>query len=272
MAWTHYRLKFRLLSPLHVGYRRVGNLMQTRRYVPGKLLWAALTARLTRDHHDGSQGSEYRRIGDLVQEHFRFGYLWPSLNGEPPYFPWEHGDFDYLFLDSYASTALDYDRSAALEGQLRETEFLAPRTRTDRAVCLTGDLWVQEDDLPTDLVGWKRALQHVQLGGERGYGWGRVTLATALSRPDERAEPTFSLRAEQRTTAHALAVDTDCARAVTHVRGAVEPLLGWERDNTASGRTWRLSTALIVYTPGATAVKDLCVAVGPFGIWEAVSP
>jgi len=271
MAWTHYRLKFRLLSPLHVGYRRVGNLMQTRSYVPGKNLWAALTARLTRDHHDGSRGSEYRRIGDLVQEHFRFGYLWPSLNGESPYFPWEHDDFDYLFLNSYASTALDYDRSAALEGQLRETEFLTPRTRTDEPVYLTGDLWVQEEP-PTELSAWKEALEQVQLGGERGYGWGRMTLATDLSQPDEQVDPTLSLQAEQRITAHALAVDTDGARAVPHIRGPVEPLLGWERDNTQSGCTWRLSTAVIVYTPGATAVEALRVTVGPFGIWEAVSP
>ena len=55
MAWTHYRLKFRLISPLFVGFRRSGNLWETRRYVPGKVLWAALTARLTRDRGLGKR-------------------------------------------------------------------------------------------------------------------------------------------------------------------------------------------------------------------------
>ena len=48
MAWQKYDLAFQLLAPLHIGYRKVGNLMQSRGYVPGKNLWAALTARLTR--------------------------------------------------------------------------------------------------------------------------------------------------------------------------------------------------------------------------------
>ncbi|HEB77761.1 MAG TPA: hypothetical protein ENI90_04450, partial [Methylothermaceae bacterium] len=176
MIWTHHRLTFRLLSPLHVGHRKVGNLMETRRYVPGRVLWAALTARLTRDDHDGNRGDEYQRIGGLVRKHFRFGYLWPSLDGQTPYFPWKHPDFDYLFLGSYASTALDYRRSAALAGQLHETEFIAPRTRTDGPVFLLGNLWVK-DSLPGDLARWQVALERVQLGGERGYGWGRVRLA-----------------------------------------------------------------------------------------------
>lgn len=118
MAWVHYSLCFRLLSPLHVGHRRVGNLMQTKPYVPGKLLWAALTARLTRDRDPSRtpQGKDYQDIGDKIKGNFRFGYLWPSLDQDRPCFPWEHDDFDYVFLGSYVSTALDYGREAADEG------------------------------------------------------------------------------------------------------------------------------------------------------------
>jgi hypothetical protein len=271
MAWQHYHLCFRLLSPLHVGYRKVGNLMQTRPYVPGKNLWAALTARLTRDFDDGADGQRYLDIGETVKKSFRFGYLWPSLDGKSPYFPWEHDDFDYLLLDSYAGTALDYDRAAALEGSLRETEFIAPVARDERPVFLSGDLWMQEDSLPADLAGWKQAMQHVQLGGERGYGWGRMTLVTDLAQPGEPAEPIFLLQAGQPITAHVLAVGTNRAKAVPHVEGPVEPLVGWERDNITSGRTWRLSDAVIAYAPGATARQELRVRVGPFGIWEAAA-
>ena len=139
MTWAHYRLTFRLLSPLHVGYRRTGNLMQTRPYVPGRLLWAALTARLTRGAGQGDDPEAYQRLGHAVQEHFRFGYLWPGLGEKDadkkiyvppkrPYFPWEHKeDFDYLLLGSVMSTALDPHQTTAHEGSLHEVEYLAPR-------------------------------------------------------------------------------------------------------------------------------------------------
>ena len=280
MTWTHYRPKFRLLSPLHVGYRKVGNLMQTRPYVPGKLSWAALTARLTRDDHDGSRGSEYRRIGGLVQQHFRCGYLWPSLDGKLPCFPWECADFDYLLLNSYAATALDYDRTAALDGSLRETEFIAPVARDGRSVSLLGDLWVQEDGLPTDLAGWKKALQHIQLGGERGYGWGRVRLCSKWDDGRTRQGTTIAgykwqasngqvsltIPAKKPLTAHAIAVGSG---AISGVVGPVEPLVGWERKQ--DGRYGLTETAVIAYAPEAMARQKLHVAIGPLGIREAAS-
>ncbi|HEX9926566.1 MAG TPA: hypothetical protein VGD99_28225, partial [Anaerolineae bacterium] len=79
MAWQKYELIFRLLSPLHIGHRKVSNLMQSRSYVPGKVLWAALTARLTRDYDNGRDGQRYEKIGNKVCQHFRFGYLYPAL-------------------------------------------------------------------------------------------------------------------------------------------------------------------------------------------------
>jgi len=79
MSWQCYDLIFRLMAPLHVGWRKSGNLQQTRGYVPGKNQWAALTARLTREYDDGAKGQRYVEIGQKVQKHFRFGYLYPAL-------------------------------------------------------------------------------------------------------------------------------------------------------------------------------------------------
>jgi len=207
-----------------------------------------------------------------VRQHVCCGYLWPSLDGREPYLPWKHDDFDYLLLDSYAGTALDYDRAAALDGSLRETEFIAPTARDDgrRPVYLLGNLWVREA-LPADLSAWKKALQRLQLGGERGYGWGRMQLETDLSLPGKPSEPTHVVRAGETITAHTLAVDTNGAKAVPHIEGALEPITGWERDNSASGRTWRLASAVITYMPGARVQRDVHIRVGPLGIWEAAA-
>ncbi|MCS7283150.1 MAG: CRISPR-associated protein, partial [Anaerolineae bacterium] len=243
MAWVHYTLRFRLLSPLHIGYRKVGNLMQTRSYVPGKVLWGALTARLTRDLGQGADGRAYQNIGKQVQDHFRFGYLWPSLDGQRLYLPWEQDDFDYLLLGSYASTALDYDRQAAEEGSLHETEFIAPVARDGRPVYLLGDLWVR-DNLPPELENWRKALGRVQLGGERAYGWGRVRLESDLNAGsqssttvagyswEERAdEVVICLLQGARACAHVLAAGSDAVREMV---GPVEVLVGWEM-NPAGG-------------------------------------
>lgn len=284
MAWTYYPLKFRLLSPLHVGYRKVGNLMQTRPYLPGKLLWAALTARLTRDDHDGSQSSEYRRIGDLVQSNFRFGYLWPSVDGQTSHWPWCHSDFDYLLLGSYASTALSYDQRSAEEGSLHETEFIAPVARNGQPVYLVGDLWVSEGGLPHALRGWKDACHNLQLGGERTYGWGRVqchsdwstgqngsgstSAGHAWREQNSGIVLTLSADKDNRLTAHAVAAGKG---AVSGIVGPVEPLVGWERDNENPGRTWRLSTALICWAPGCTIDAQTSVIISNYGIWEAAA-
>ena len=283
MTWTHYRLRFRLLSPLHVGYRKVGNLMQTRPYVPGKNVWAALTARLTRDYHNGGDAEMYKCIGRLVQENFRFGYLWPSLDGNEPYFPWKHDDFDYLFLGSYASTALNYEQGAADEGLLHEVEFIAPVTRDRQPVYLVGDLWVKKGDIPVEIR--EQVLSNLQLGGERHYGWGRVRCCTDWDEKQEGSGQTVAGyhwneqneevvltlskdndKDKARLTAHAKAVGSD---ALSGIVGPIEPLVGWERNNDANAKNpWKLSSAVVCWAPGGRVKQEIQVRIGDSGIWK----
>jgi len=278
MAWTHYRLRFRLLAPLHVGWRKTGNLMQTRPYVPGRLLWAALTARLTRNAGQGHDAQAYQDVGKRVQEYFRFGYLWPSLDGKHPYFPWEHpADFEYLLLGSYMSTSLHPQSTTAEEGSLHEVEFLAPTARDGRPVFLLGDLWVSEDDLPNDpanLGDWKAALSYLQLGGERGYGWGRVRLVECQEdglsweegwdwqEAGEEVEVSYKGGNSTRLPVHALAVPYEEEKPVeSTVVGPVEPWLGWERGTSG----FRISQARILYQPSAEVPSGFRGILHPWG-------
>ena len=281
MDWVHYALRFRLRSPLHVGHRRVGNLMQTKPYVPGKPLWAALTARLTRDTHTYPSRADYKCVGDTLAKNFRFGYLWPSLDGERPCFFWDYEGFEYTLLASYVSTALDYSRSAADEGTLHEVEYLSPYTRDEgRPVFLVGDLWVQ-DSLPEKLNGWKDALGRIQLGGERSYGWGRVRLLEIkdgrrgsgrtvtgfrweIRDAEGEDEVVFQLPEGGRLPAHALAAG-EGAVPMEAIQGPVEALSGWEHTLNDTPKTWELMSVRLAYAPGARLAEALNLIVGPWG-------
>lgn len=273
MAWQKHELVFRLQSPLHIGYRLTGNLMQTRGYVPGKVLWAALTARLTRDFDNGASGQRYVDIGQKVQKHFRFTYLYPAIPKESIkdvqspddltiYYPWQE-DFDYLFLHSYASTALNYTRQSAEDAMLHETEFIAPYTRTGQPVYLAGQLYVKTD-LSSPLDKWPEALAKLQVGGERGYGWGRLQFVSCDKQGEPFADEPRAQTPGGRITAHLKAKD------ITGVTGPVEPLIGWERNNDEDGKSnWRLSKqAIICYAPGAEVTGEHNFTIGPDGLWE----
>jgi hypothetical protein len=280
MSWQTYPLAFRLLSPLHVGYRKVGNLQQTRGYVTGKMLWAALTERLTRDALPGAAGADYARIGAKVNDQFRFSYLYPALAPAGPVcHPWQdEATFAYRFLDSYASTALDYDRQSAAEGLLHEVEFIRAHARPladedPPQVYLLGRLYIQEE-LDAELAGWKMALSRLQVGGERGYGWGRLELRSDLSAPQETGLPAPLVRLSkgEAITAHARAVNAAGRPIVAGAHGPVEPLVGWERDNRAgraADKPWRISQALICYAPGSVITAETIFAIGPYGVWAA---
>lgn len=272
MGWTHYPLVFRLLSPLHIGYRRVGNLMETRRYIPGKNLWAAITARITRYAKRGEDGKAYQQIGEAVKNHFRFGYLWPSLDGKGAYLPWEHEDFEYLFLDSHASTPLDQDRGTALEGGLHEVEFIVPTSRDSQPVYLVGDIWVQED-LPPGIKEWKDALTRIMVGGEQTYGWGKLELIAGEPVTDGKAVGTFKINyrneevclkipSGKACTSHVLAAGDG---AVESFIGPVEPLVGWERR--PDGHYELTEDVRIAFMPGAKTKTEILVAIGHYGHW-----
>ncbi len=289
MAWIHYQLVYRLKSPLHIGHRKVGNLMQTRPYVPGKVLWGALTARLTRMNGQNIGVNAYEEVGKLLIQNFRFGYLWPSRNPEDgPEFPWDVGEdhFDYLFLHGYASTALDPAGAGAQEGSLHHVEFVAPVARDGKPAYLMGDLWVNEPISDHRIEKWQEALNHLQLGGERSYGWGKVEcvkvkvisinhLDGAEVVDSSGDEVILKFKEGSFLPAHALAADwkfdskndirTFKAIPEGKISGPIEPLTGYEYKGK-----WNLPSPLICYVPGGKITGVLEIKMGDYGI--LVSP
>lgn len=318
--WTVEPLAFRLRSPLHIGWRKVGNLMQTRPYVPAKNLWAALTAELARRQAKEGRAAAaqaYQCVGNDVAESLAFTYLFPALVVDPAQgvdpalalYPWltptglKYGKdqlaaetFDYLFLDSYASTAITVGQNAAETGSLHETEMLRPRTRRLAGTPLAGSYGEAADELgvPVYLVGyalvkgeglagWRGALERLQIGGERRYGWGRIERAPAtagaeggvfgyqLARAAE-GRPGLRVPADRPMLAHALAADFKGATPVTGVNGPLEPVVG--RETNANGKRGfgaNLVEARVCWAPGTPLSGEQVVSIGKQGIWEGVA-
>lgn len=267
MTWQRYNLVFRLVAPLHIGYRKVGNLMQTRSYLPSKNLWAALTERLTRDYDNGAESQRYVEIGKAVQKQFRFTYFYPAIQDNDHFnihYPWEDDNFDYLFLDSHTSTALNYSSQSAEDAMLHEIEFIAPRTRSGQAVYLKGALYVQPD-LSAPLDKWEAALERLQFGGERGYGWGQVQVKRCAKVGEPSTTEPCGDSHNNRITAH-LKAESGC-----NVHGPIEPLIGWERNNDKNRKSnWKLSQqAIICYMPGSeVTTQNQTFTIGQDGRWE----
>jgi hypothetical protein len=282
MNWKAYCIVFRLMSPLHVGHLKIGNLMRTRHYVTGKTLWGALTARLTRDFP--VLGGDYTAIGERVNEELAFSYFYPALQLDKPLYPHygEQGlrygsnqmkpdEFAWRLLSSYASTALNPGHASAEEGSLHDTEFISPYDEeTGKPIYLVGYIFERQGcKLP-----WREVLGRWQLGGERRYGWGRVlaegmpTAATTffshtLELSGER--PAVQVEADQPILAHVAAAGEHEAR------GQIEPFVG--RETGADGRFGGsgLQNAQICWEPGSRVGEEAVFEIGAYGLWERAS-
>lgn len=279
MNWQAYRVVFALRSPLHAGYRKLGNIQRTRPYLVGKILWAALTARLTRDGPDSD--GDYAKMGNRVKGHLAFSYFYPTIHddGQIALWPWgsEEIEHRYRFLDSYASTALDYARNTAEEASLHEVGCISPHTRDGKPVYLSGYV-LATDNAP---AGWKQALYHLQLGGERGYGWGKVEVErddvwtekhlfeTRYTIESDTWPPVLVIEKKAHLLSHGLAAKFEEREPIAGVDGEIEPLVG--RETSPGGRFGvRLSKARICYPPGSEVDAGTRVRIGHYGVWEGV--
>ena len=293
MPWNVYRVVFRLRAPLHIGQGKINYLQRTRPYVTGRVFRGALVSRVGRNQpelvRDSPSRDPYRRISKTFAQYLTSTYFYPALkkgNDWEVHFPWEdEAGFRRRFLGSYAGTALQYPSQTAAEGQLREIEYLAPYTLDEGLlVYLVGYIFVEESRLKPDNpnYNWRVALSRLQLGGERGYGWGLVQ-KVSLERiePNEKGlfqqeagfnsdqnRPILRLKTGTPVWAH---VQTKGATALT---GSIEPLVG--REWRADGRSKRkhigqhLAYNGLCYLPGSQLTAETAFSIEEGGIWKQV--
>jgi len=86
MSWNVYRLVYQAISPIHIGWHTLGYIKLTRHYIPGKNIWGAMTANLTRTY--GAKGvDEYKKFGDLLKTKILTSYFYPALDPDKPLLP-----------------------------------------------------------------------------------------------------------------------------------------------------------------------------------------
>jgi hypothetical protein len=126
-------------------------------------------------------------------------------------------------------------------------------------------LWVKSD-IPQQ--SWQKALKDVVFGGERRYGWGRVSLVGDLaqdSSPPIQDPDHFSWATENGAPAH-----VRCTPAAHgKIKGVIEPLVGWEaRGNFAKVIG---ENALIAYVPGCRMNTEVSMRISEQpGMWEVL--
>ena len=295
MSWQAFQLTFKLESSLHSGYEKMGNIQRTHLYVTGRMLWGSLTSVITLLL--GS--SDYARVGEMVKKHLRTSYLFPCLDeeGQQLILP-QMRDYqksylvkgkdinghmiDRSLITSYSSTAIDAKRQAAEDGSLHEVELLSHRFLCDVNECgitvkagdqvyLSGVLFLA-DNAPEDLkCCWKPALEHLQVGGERGYGFGLLKLLNEpcptkflfgyqLTLSTKAPDPEVKVDKNKPLPAHAIVEDA------LDLEGAIEPYLG--RETLSNGRFGKkLSKAEVCWVPGAVSRQTISFHIGEKGLW-----
>ena len=271
MAWQVFRVTYELLSPLHIGYHKVGNVQRTRCYVPARNLWGAVTERLTRSGFTtGFPGEDYGEMGRWVADHLAFTYLF-VLEGNKPLVP-KYGDsglnygglsrfdFERRYLSAYVTTALDAATTSAEVGSLHEMEYIAPRnldrSQQPETTRLGGWAFLDEEARRHlgDETSWREWLGNLWVGGERRYGFGHLRLVgwepsggTGLLdgyRVDLNGDrPRVSISEGSPLLAHAPVEDLTA-------KGAVEPLVGRETVLSAYFGA-KLIQARICWVPGS---------------------
>lgn len=306
MAWNIYHVAFESKSPIHIGYREIGNVVKTRYYIPGRTVWGAVTAKLARAlQSGGSSTPDYTKVGDYVERHLRFSYFFPatkpdlqskfafrpefSRKGEY-YGSLSRNEFERRYLNSWASTAISPKNFAHEDGSLHETENLSARASNaepaaklyftgyayfndSRKTC-SGDNRTQDDNYILQLMN------ELFIGGERRYGFGRVVRFKSdqaqylgnLNGADP--EPWEIGTSSPFLAAHLIYRD----ELKDKVRGPLEPFLGrvWKSQNgrTAGGPEGaghNFSDVNICWVPGSEIINgSISIIVNSMGMWKAV--
>lgn len=287
MTWRAYQVIFRLRSSLHIGCGKIGNLNRTRPYVTGRVLWGALTMRLTRDQANwrgpASDSRDYQRIGQQVQQFLAFTYFYPATKSEGGYrsawFWQDEANFKQRFLSSYSGTAFSYPYQSVATGMLHEVEYISPTTLDKgEPVFLLGYIFERDDNK----LAWQAACKRLQMGGERGYGWGAVELVEVCESKNgwlfngkaifngKGDLPVIRVPASEQTPGRLLAHTLITNLPAT---GEVEPLVGREWRSHASHHQHvgqHVTFNDVCFSPGSTISQEIDFSVVAFGMWRMI--
>ena len=306
MGWTAYKLVYQSMSPIHIGWHTLGYINLTRYYIPGRTMWGAFTANLTRAHGRGV--GDYKSFGDLLREHVLVSYFYPALDPEEPLLPKFAEDglrygpkpayaFERQFIKSYGQTAVLPDTNTAEDQSLHESEFIAPVVEEEvdgsaqqKMVYFVGYLFIRngcvaETKGGVQEVSWdegtgmnlRAALSEVFVGGDRTYGWGRLRLDShrTIANTTEFFNAAEFVGSDERPVVRLpldgaipahLSIDAGLA-----LKGDIEPLVSREWNDKGPGQAViPLNSKTFHWMPGSILMESgsqqRTFSIGPYGI------
>lgn len=303
MMWKCYELKYKAKSAVHIGYgSQLGIVSRTCYYIPGKTMWGAVTAVLSRRIMECYDAEIYNKIGNFVKHHLIFSYFYPVKNTDVLYpnyteegmkFGWMNKEqFEKEFISSYVSTALDKSSRTAEEGSLHEFELISPvefvgylftNLEKNHGNAKYGmPIFVREveaEKIRIEIKGENvevfEAIKEIQVGGERIYGFGKLELKDREIKQRERFFNRYEvvLNAERPrikaeiALSHVMMKDDsgEYLDKLANIRGGIEPLVWREWSEKGTGQNPNFEG--IVLVPGSRFnLREM--KIGDFGIWH----
>jgi len=306
-VWHKIPLRLQARTRIHLGYRDLGFVSMTRRYIPSRTFTGAVAANLTLFLWPENElnPSKFRQVENFVNKHLTFSYFYISYEREMyrPFLEEKHvhygnlykGAFDGHFLSSDVSSAIDYSKQSIRENTLHEMEYIIPRTEDDH-VYFEGFLFVKEGDIKelelvvpdndvivsreSESASLTEVMNIMQLGGESRYGFGRVKVIDDLTVKDD-AEffegfewvqgEDLRFRTSLSSTEFFLPCHL-CFNDKIDFNGEVEPFLGRRFSQQHGGFGQITSRAYPCLVPGTKlyVTEQAFFQVGEYGIWEII--
>lgn len=305
MTWKAYRLVYEAKSPIHIGWHTLGYIKLTRHFIPGKAMWGAMTANLTRTY--GPKNIEtYEAVGSLLKTDVRIAYFYPAIDSNDPLMPryTEDGliysdinvgysfkdEFESVFVSSFGQTAILPESNTAENESLHESEYISPGINEGgkyRPVFFIGYVFIKEGaSLSGQSIGWtdskirlEPAIRELFVGGDIKYGWGRLQLFNNPESEGHQRE-VFGFDFSSNGTLPCLKIPPGSplpahleVESGIKAKGDIEPLVGREwrsvknrNGETRTGAGQEITDAKICWAPGSVMEEEQTLKIGEFGI------
>lgn len=182
-----YKLVFKQIQPVHIGYRKWGVANETRIFILGQTMWGALTNAYGIKKRWGKEDFKNDKNRAIFE---RITCFYPALqknngNEYTPLFPnykngefylgdYSEGEFRYKFIETFVSTAILQESRHAKEGSLHELDVILPKSKDGKlALYWTGLIGLDDNN---DVHAFLKKDLEIFIGGDNRYGLGLVRL------------------------------------------------------------------------------------------------
>ena len=288
-----YRIRYKAILPIHIGSgRKLGIINQTRYFIPATNIWGAISANLAQKDMEITTNyslKRYQEAGDFIKNNLIITNFYPVIENQVclPKFKEEgfyYGqyskyEFESLILDSYTSTALQM--KTAEEGSLHEIEFLKNKVK-GKDLEFEGYIGIKNDKIKEEhgdvkilynenAFFLKEIIENISVGGERKYGFGRLSLSSQYPQQVEdiwkfQIEENKIIIGENKTTPFYINITNFNKKFI----GDIEPIVGrlWI-DDALSGRAGsgqEVSKYGLCVVPSSLILEKIKIELNAFGI------